>query len=208
MGNIHPTAEVHASAAVPESTKVWNYAQIRENVVIGENCIIGRNVYIGPGVVIGDNCKIQNNALIYEPAVLEDGVFIGPAAILTNDKNPRSVTAEGARKSLADWHPVGVTVQEGASLGAGSICVAPLVVGKWSVVAAGSVATKDTRSFGLYVGAPARHVGWVGRAAHPLISSGENALVCPSTGEKYSVIELGGSQHLELTSVEEQDSSD
>jgi UDP-2-acetamido-3-amino-2,3-dideoxy-glucuronate N-acetyltransferase len=208
MGNIHPTAEVHDSAVVPESTKVWNYAQIRENVVIGENCVIGRNVYIGPGVVIGKNCKIQNNALIYEPAVLEDGVFIGPAAILTNDKNPRSVTADGTRKSFADWQQVGVTVQEGASLGAGSICVAPLVVGKWSVVAAGSVTTKDTRSFGLYVGAPARQVGWVGRAAHPLIPLGENVLVCPSTGETYSVIELGGGQHLELTSIEEQDSSD
>jgi len=81
-------AKHHANNFIAATAIVWDLSQLRENVVIGENCIIGRNVYIGPGVVIGNNCKIQNNALIYEPAVLEDGVLIGPDAILTNDKHP------------------------------------------------------------------------------------------------------------------------
>jgi UDP-2-acetamido-3-amino-2,3-dideoxy-glucuronate N-acetyltransferase len=159
MGNIHETSEVHESAVVPESTKVWNYAQIRENVVIGENCVIGRNVYIGPGVIIGDNCKIQNNALIYEPAVLEDGVFIGPAAVLTNDRHPRAINADGSTKSATDWNKVGVVVRNGASIGANAVCVAPLEIGEWSVVGAGSVLTRSAESGKLYIGNPAKPRG-------------------------------------------------
>ena len=159
MGNIHPTAKVHESALVPESTKVWNYAHIRENVVIGENCVIGRNVYIGPGVVIGNNCKIQNNALIYEPAVLEDGVFIGPAVVLTNDRHPRAINADGSAKSPADWNLVGVVVRNGASIGANAVCVAPLEIGAWSVVGAGSVLTRSAESEKLYIGNPAKPQG-------------------------------------------------
>jgi UDP-3-O-[3-hydroxymyristoyl] glucosamine N-acyltransferase len=159
MNNIHESAEVHPSVSVPESTKVWNYAQIRENVVIGQNCIIGRNVYIGPGVVIGDNCKIQNNALIYEPAVIESGVFIGPAVVLTNDKTPRAVNPDGSIKSAADWDPVGVTIRHGASIGANSVCVAPLEIAEWTAVGANSVVTKNTKPRQMVVGNPARSVG-------------------------------------------------
>jgi len=159
MGNIHPTAEVHTSAVVPDSTKVWNYAQIREYVVIGENCIIGRNVYIGPGVVIGNNCKIQNNALIYEPAVLEDGVFIGPAVVLTNDKYPRAINRDGSLKTASDWSQSGVVIRKGASIGANAVCVAPLEVGEWGVVGANSVLTRSVESEAVYSGNPATHRG-------------------------------------------------
>ena len=161
MKNIHPTAEVHPSVKVPDSTRVWNYAQIREDVTIGENCVIGRNVYIGPGVSIGDNCKIQNNALIYEPAFIEDGVFIGPAAVLTNDKHPRAVNPDGTVKSASDWEPVGVTIRTGASVGASSVCVAPVEIGEWSAVGANCVVTKDVDSKSMVVGNPARNVGEV-----------------------------------------------
>jgi acetyltransferase-like isoleucine patch superfamily enzyme len=159
MTNIHSTAEVHPSVQIPSSTKVWNYAQIREGVTIGENCIIGRNVYIGPGVSIGDNCKIQNNALIYEPAVIEDGVFIGPAVVLTNDKHPRAVNVDGSIKSASDWDPVGVIVRKGASIGASSVCVAPVEIGEWSAVGANSVVSKDVSAKEMVVGNPARSLG-------------------------------------------------
>ena len=155
INNVDPSAEVHESVVIPASTRVWGHTQIRENARIGKNCIIGRNVYIGPGVVIGNNCKIQNNALIYEPAVLEDGVFIGPAVVLTNDRRPRAITDEGRLKSTDDWTPVGVIVRFGASVGAGSVCVAPLELGEWSFVGASSVVTKDVGPHQVVYGNPA-----------------------------------------------------
>ncbi len=153
---IHASAEVHPTTTIPKSTIVWQYTHIRENVTIGENCVIGRNVYIGPGVVIGNNCKIQNNALIYEPAVIEDGVFIGPAVVLTNDKNPRAVNSDGTLKSPSDWKMVGVTVRKGAAIGANSTCIAPVEIGEWSLIGAGSVVTKDVEAHTTVMGNPAR----------------------------------------------------
>jgi acetyltransferase-like isoleucine patch superfamily enzyme len=152
---IHASAEVHPTTIIPNSTTVWQFTHVRENVTIGENCVIGRNVYIGPGVVIGNNCKIQNNALIYEPAVIEDGVFIGPAVVLTNDKNPRAVNEDGSLKSSADWDMVGVTVRKGAAIGANSTCIAPVEIGEWSLVGAGSVVTKDVDAYATVAGNPA-----------------------------------------------------
>ena len=149
-------ALIHSSVQLGEGTKVWGLAQIRENVIIGKNCVIGRNVYIGPGVKIGDNCKIQNNALIYEPAVIGNGVFIGPAAVLTNDRNPRAVNRDGSLKTALDWEMVGVTVQEGAAIGANATCIAPVVIGPWSLVGAGSVVTKDVPANATVAGNPAR----------------------------------------------------
>lgn len=159
MLNIHPTAEIHSTTVIPMSTRIWSYAQIREGVRIGENCIIGRNVYIGPGVVIGNNCKIQNNALIYEPAIIEDGVFIGPAVVLTNDRHPRAINRDGTLKSSLDWEIVGVTIRRGASVGANSVCVAPLELGEWSAVGANSVVSRNVSANEMVVGNPARPIG-------------------------------------------------
>lgn len=147
--------DIHPSAVIGQGTKIWDYTQIREKVVIGRNCVIGRNVYIGPGVVIGDNCKIQNNALIYEPALLEDGVFVGPAVVLTNDKNPRAINSNGQPKTIGDWVQVGVTIRNGAAIGANSVCIAPLEIGRWALVGAGSVVTKDVEANSVVAGNPA-----------------------------------------------------
>ncbi|GAA0450112.1 hypothetical protein Ade02nite_59220 [Paractinoplanes deccanensis] len=158
--------------------------------MLGSNCNVGRGAYVGPGVVIGDNVKLQNHALVYEPARLADGVFIGPAAVLTNDEYPRAVTPDGRLKTGDDWHAVGVTIGEGAAIGARAVCVAPVTVGRWALVAAGAVVTKDVPDFALVVGVPARRVGWVGRAGRPLESKGDGTWVCPETGETYT--EAGG----------------
>lgn len=115
-------------------------------------------MYIGPSVVIGDNCKIQNNALIYEPAVLEDGVFVGPGAILTNDKNPRAINVDGSLKEKGDWDAVGVHLEAGASVGAGAVCVAPLRIGSWALVGAGSVVIHSVSAQTIVAGNPARTV--------------------------------------------------
>ncbi|EHM93256.1 hypothetical protein HMPREF0975_01993 [Actinomyces sp. oral taxon 849 str. F0330] len=122
---IAPSADVSQDAALGEGTSIWHLAQVREHAVLGRDCIVGRGAYIGEGVVMGDNCKVQNYALVYEPARLADGVFIGPAVTLTNDHFPRAVNPDGTLKSASDWEPVGVTIDEGASIGARAVCVAP-----------------------------------------------------------------------------------
>lgn len=185
MGRIHETADVSAEAVIAESASIWHYAQVRESALIGENNIVGRGAYIGTGVVMGDNCKVQNYALVYEPAVLGNGVFIGPAAVLTNDEYPRSVNPDLTLKSGHDWVAVGVTVKDGASIGARAVCVAPVTVGKWALVAAGAVVTKDVPDFALVAGVPAKRIRWVGKAGLPLEDQGNGKFVCPKTGDVY-----------------------
>ncbi len=195
---IHPGAEVHGNAIIHPSANIWPLAQVREGAVIGADSSVGRGAYVGTNVRIGDNCKIQNNALVYEPARIENGVFVGPGAILTNDRFPRAVTPDGSRKSPADWTPVGVSIREGASVGAGAICVAPLTIGRWAVVGAGAVVTRDVADFSLVAGNPARHVGWVGRAGCKLVSleDQEGRWLCPLTGSQYQIGENGLIQEL------------
>jgi acetyltransferase-like isoleucine patch superfamily enzyme len=183
---VAPTADVDDRAAIGTGTRVWHLAQIREQAVLGRNCTIGRGAYVGPGVEIGDNVKLQNHALVYEPARLGDGVFIGPAAVLTNDEYPRAVTPDGRLKTGDDWHAVGVTIGEGAAIGARAVCVAPVGVGRWALVAAGAVVTKDVPDFALVVGVPARRIGWVGRTGRPLVAKGAGLWVCPETGAEYT----------------------
>jgi UDP-2-acetamido-3-amino-2,3-dideoxy-glucuronate N-acetyltransferase len=187
---IAPSADVSDQAILGDGTKVWHLAQVREQANLGENCIVGRGAYVGTGVQIGANTKIQNYALVYEPARLGKGVFIGPAVVLTNDTYPRSVSPDGSLKSAHDWTPVGVTIEDGASIGARAVCVAPLTVGRWATVAAGAVVTKDVPAFALVAGVPARRLGWVGKAGEPLRQEGD-FWVCPATGAKY--IEDGNS---------------
>lgn len=185
--NIHGTADVASSADVAATARVWHFAQVREDAVIGENCIIGRGAYIGSGVAVGDNCKIQNYALVYEPAKLANGVFIGPAVVFTNDQFPRAITPDGTIKSGSDWHAVGVEVREGASIGAQSVCIAPVIIGRWALVGAGSTVVKDVPDFALVVGNPARRVGWVGRSGQPLTEESPGVWVCPVTSARYAL---------------------
>ena len=125
--------------------------------------------------------KLQNYALVYEPAKLGDGVFVGPAAVLTNDTYPRAVTPDGRLKNTDDWHAVGVVIGEGAAIGARAVCVAPVTIGRWALVAAGAVVVADVPDFGLVVGVPARRIGWVGRAGIRLVDKGDRRFECPRT---------------------------
>ena len=176
---------IDARAIIGLGTKIWENSKIRENVTIGKDCNIGRNVYVGPGVKIGNNVKIQNTALIYEPAMIEDGVFIGPGVIFTNDLHPRAIAHDGKKKTEEDWNKEGVTVEYGASVGAGTICVAPVRIGKWAMIAAGAVVTKDVLNFSLVAGVPAKQIGWVGKSGVKLIQKDQNLYVCPETQNEY-----------------------
>lgn len=181
---VKSTAQVDPDAEIGEGTTVWELAQIREGARLGRGCNVGRGAYVGPGVRIGDRVKLQNYALVYEPAELADGVFVGPAAVLTNDHYPRAVDPEGVLKRGGDWEPVAVRVGEGAALGARSVCVAPVRVGRWALVAAGAVVTRDVPDFALVAGVPARRIGWVGRAGVRLerLPGEPGVWRCPRTG--------------------------
>lgn len=184
-GRVEPSADVDATAVLGDGTAVWHLAQVRERAVVGAGCVLGRGAYVGAGVVVGDRCKIQNHALVYEPAVLEDGVFVGPAVVLTNDRLPRAVSPDGRAKTADDWEAVGVRLREGSSVGARAVCVAPVVVGRWAMVAAGAVVTRDVPDFALVAGVPARHVAWVGRTGARLEPRGDRGWSCPATGATY-----------------------
>jgi acetyltransferase-like isoleucine patch superfamily enzyme len=185
---VAPTADVDASAVIGAGTRIWHLAQVRENATLGSGCIVGRGAYVGPGVEIGDNVKLQNYALVYEPARLEDGVFIGPAAVLTNDMYPRSADVAGKLKRADDWHAEGVLVKEGASIGARVVVVPGRVIGRYALVAAGAVVTRDVPDFALVAGVPARRIGWVGRAGTRLTEEEGGIWRCPSTGEVYQEV--------------------
>lgn len=185
MPRILPSADVDERATIGDGTTVWHLAQVREGAVIGRDCIIGRGAYVGSGVVMGDRCKLQNLALVYEPAVLENGVFVGPGVVFTNDHYPRSVAPDGTLKRGEDWEHVGVTVREGASIGARAVCVAPVTIGRWAMVAAGATVISDVPDFALVVGVPARRIRWVGRAGVPLEDAGGGRWTCPTTSETY-----------------------
>ena len=156
---MHPTADVSPQASVGAGTRIWHHAHVREGASIGDECVVGRNVYVGAGVKIGNRVKIGNNASVYEGAVVEDGVFVGPHAILTNDRNPRSITPDGRLKGPDDWVQGRIVVRRGASLGAGAIVVTGIEIGEFALVAAGAVVTRDVPAYGLVRGNPARLAG-------------------------------------------------
>ncbi len=184
--SIAVSADIDPSAVIGAGSLIWHLSQVREYARIGPGCVLGRGAYVGPGVILGKNCKIQNYALIYEPALLEDGVFVGPAAVFTNDLFPRAVNIDGSRKTDDDWEMVGVTVRTGASIGARAVCIAPLTIGRWAMVAAGAVVTRDVPDFALVAGSPARRIGWVGRSGVALHETEPDQFLCPVTGERYT----------------------
>jgi acetyltransferase-like isoleucine patch superfamily enzyme len=161
---IHPSADVAESAQIGDGTKIWHLVQIRPEVRIGRECIFGRGVYVDAHVVIGDRVKVQNYVSIYEGVTIDDGVFVGPHVVFTNDKQPRAINPDMSLKSATDWTISYTRVREGAALGANSTIVCGITIGRWAMIGAGSVVTKDVPDFGLVVGNPARLIGYVNKA--------------------------------------------
>jgi acetyltransferase-like isoleucine patch superfamily enzyme len=149
---VHPTAIVEDGAVVGAGTRIWHRSHVRAGCRIGTGCTIGFAVFVDEGVVIGDRCKVQNHASIYRGVVLEDEVFVGPAATFSNDRYPRA--------GAAGWEIVPTHVRRGASVGANATVVCGVELGRWSMVAAGAVVTHDVPAHGLVVGVPARLRGW------------------------------------------------
>jgi UDP-3-O-[3-hydroxymyristoyl] glucosamine N-acyltransferase len=178
---IHQSADVADSASIGSGAQIWHHAQIRERARVGDNCIIGKGAYIDADVTMGVNCKIQNYALVYKGARLGNGVFIGPAAILTNDRYPRAITLDGELKRADDWDCGTIEVEEGASIGAGAVVMTGLRIGRYATIGAGSVVTHDVPPHALMIGSPAFQAGWVCRCGRPLAKD----LPCFTCGDSY-----------------------
>ncbi len=188
---IHPSAVVAASAQIGEGTKIWMNAQIREDARIGRECIVGKDAYIDLQVVIGDRCKIQNGALIYHAAELGEGVFIGPGAILTNDRVPRALTPDGELAGTDDWQSGTTRVGRGASIGAGAVLLTNLTIGEYAMIGAGAVVTRNVPPHTLVVGNPARSIGFVCRCGHRLVQEA-GLWRCERDGSTYGILSTSG----------------
>ncbi len=174
---VHDSSYVGDMAQVGKKTKIWHFSHIMSNAIIGENCNIGQNVVISSGVIIGNGVRIQNNVSLHTGVICEDDVFLGPSCVFTNVLYPRAFVAETAeyQKTL---------IKKGASIGSNSTIICGIVIGKYSLVGAGSVVTKDVPNHALVMGVPARLAGYVCICGKKL----DKTLVCEICQKKYEMI--------------------
>lgn len=153
---IHKTADVLDAPQIGSGCKIWHQAQVRGE--LGEECVIGKGVYVDVAVVIQHHSKVQNYACIYGPCTVESGVFIGPHAVITNDRWPRACNADGTMRSFDVTEQPLTIIREGASIGAGAVILSGVTIGKHAMVAAGAVVTKDVPDMTVVAGVPARKI--------------------------------------------------
>lgn len=176
----HETAVIDEGCEIGEGTKIWHFSHIMPNCKIGNKCNIGQNVVISPDVVLGNNVKVQNNVSIYTGVICEDDVFLGPSMVFTNVINPRSAVV---RKDQYLETRVG----KGASIGANATIVCGNPIGKYAFIGAGAVVTKEIKSYELWVGNPAKRMGWMSEFGHRLHFDGNGKAKCSESGEEYQL---------------------
>jgi UDP-2-acetamido-3-amino-2,3-dideoxy-glucuronate N-acetyltransferase len=189
---IHRSAEVSPKATIGPGAKIWHYAQVREDAHIGANCIIAKGVYIDFAVSIGANSKLQNGVCVYHGVTIQDGVFLGPGVILTNDQLPRAINPDGSLKKDADWQVNPIVIKRGASIGAGSVVLPGVTIGEFALIGAGAVVTRDIPPYGLGYGNPARLHGYVCICGQVLTPSKDShgqeeqgVWICPTCNNRY-----------------------
>ena len=176
----HETAVVDEGCTIGKDTKIWHFSHIMSDCKIGERCNIGQNVVVSPQVVLGNNVKVQNNVSIYTGVICEDDVFLGPSMVFTNIINPRSaiIRRDSYQKTL---------VKEGASVGANATIVCGNALGRFCLIGAGAVVTKEVPDYSLIVGNPGRQIGWVSEYGHRLKFNEDYLAICPESGQEYKL---------------------
>ena len=177
----HDTAVIDAGCSIGVGTKIWHFSHIMSDCTIGKKCNIGQNVVVSPEVVLGNNVKVQNNVSIYSGVVCEDDVFLGPSMVFTNVLNPRS--AVNRRGSYSK-----TVVKKGASIGANATIVCGHDIGQFAFIGAGAVVTKTVPPYALFVGNPARQIGWMSEYGHRLEFNSDGIAICPESNEKYKLL--------------------
>jgi len=176
----HETAVIDEGCQIGENVKIWHFSHVMPNCKIGERCNLGQNVVVSSNVTLGVNVKVQNNVSIYTGVECEDDVFLGPSMVFTNITNPRSaiIRRDQYAKTL---------VRKGASIGANATIICGNNVGKFALIGAGAVVTKDVPDYALLVGNPAKQIGWVSEYGHRLNFSDDNTAVCVESGATYAI---------------------
>ena len=173
---VHETALVENGAEIGSGSKIWHQSQVRTRAKIGARCIVGKGAFVDFDVVIGDDSKLQNYACVYHGVTLGRGVFVGPHAVFTNDVRPRATDPTFAPLGDGDWEVGETTVGDGAAIGANSTILPNVKIGKWAMVGAAAVVTRDVPDFALVVGSPARRIGWVCACGARVV---DDAASCP-----------------------------
>lgn len=176
---VHESSYVDENVEIGAGTRIWHFCHILPGVRIGRDCRIGQNVVIGPHVQVGNNVKIQNNVSVYQGVTLEDDVFCGPSLVFTNVATPRSGFP---RNRPEDFLPT--LVQRGATLGANATIVCGNTIGRWALIGAGAVVTRNVAPYALVYGNPARRAGWVCRCGE-VLKLADHRGTCQACGRDY-----------------------
>ena len=177
---VHETAVVDEGCTIGKGSRIWHFSHIMPGCTLGENCNIGQNVVVSPEVVLGNNCKVQNNVSIYTGVTCDDDVFLGPSMVFTNVINPRS--GVNRRGQYSKTH-----VGKGASIGANATIVCGHDIGEFAFIGAGAVVTKHVPAYALFVGNPARQMGWMSEYGHRLDFDSSGIAICSESNEKYKL---------------------
>ena len=176
----HETAVIDEGCTIGAGTKIWHFSHVMPNCIMGENCNLGQNVVVSPNVKLGNNVKVQNNVSIYTGVICEDDVFLGPSMVFTNIINPRSAIIR------RDQY-VETIVKKGASIGANATVICGNPIGKYALIGAGAVVTKEVPDYALLVGNPAKQIGWVSEYGHKLQISEERMSFRAESGQEYII---------------------
>ena len=180
----HPNSIVDDGCEIGTGTRIWAGAHVMSGAKVGTHCNIGENCFIEAGVVVGNGVTIKNNVALYSGAMIEDDVFLGPSCVFTNVINPRAFIS---RKS--EFLPT--IVRKGASIGANATIICGCEIGRFAMVGAGSVVTRNVPDYALVYGIPAKICGYVCECGEKIEVVSEKAC-CPICGKQYGKIEETG----------------
>lgn len=178
----HPTAILDAGCRVGAGSRIWHFCHLSAGCELGENCSLGQNVFVAGTVKLGRNVKVQNNVSLYDGVICEDDVFIGPSAVFTNVKNPRSAVPRRGEGHYQLTH-----LERGVSIGANATLVCGVRLGEYAFVGAGAVVTQDAPAYALLLGNPARPAGWMSAHGHRLRFDPRGRATCPESGVLYAL---------------------
>lgn len=179
---IDKTAEIEKGAKIGKNPRIYQNCKIFKGAEVGDNCLIGHNCFIYPKARIGKGVKIESNTDVWDLITLEDYVFVGPSAVFTNDLNPRAKYPKSKYPQYGKWLPT--LIKEGATIGANATIVCGNAIGKWAMVGAGSVVTRDVPDYAIAIGVPAKITGWICECGNKIVFN-RNKTVCKTCKRKY-----------------------